>query len=153
DVTSAAPGCPVAVNGGPGSDVATGSNAVNYFFVTGPDKIDLSAVGAPVAFESVENILGASGTDRVVMQTGGSLSGWANGGGGSNSLDYSGDLADVVVNLLLGKATSIAGGISNIQNVAGGLGNNTLVGDANANVLSGGKGRNLLIGGAGADQL
>jgi Ca2+-binding RTX toxin-like protein len=43
--------------------------------------------------------------------------------------------------------------VSGIQDVTGGIGNNLLVGDANANILMGGTGRNILIGGAGADTL
>jgi len=45
------------------------------------------------------------------------------------------------------------GGVSHIQNVIGGNGNNLLVGDDNPNVLTGGLGRNILIGRGGADLL
>ena len=76
-----------------------------------------------------------------------------NGGGGSNTLDYSAWVGNVLVNLPLGTATGVAGGISNIQNVTGSIGNDILVGDANANVLVGGTGRNLIIGEGGPDQL
>jgi hypothetical protein len=75
------------------------------------------------------------------------------GGGGSNGLDYSAYTGDVVVDLPLGMATGFAGGISHIQNVTGSIGNDILVGDANANILRGGTGRNFIIAGAGADQL
>src|SRR5262249_37709631 len=73
-------------------------------------------------------------------------------GTGTNTLDYSAFAGEVTVNLARGTATGLAG-ISNIENVTGGQGNNLLVGDANANVLTGGAGRNILIGGAGLDQL
>jgi hypothetical protein len=53
----------------------------------------------------------------------------------------------------LGTATGVAGGISNIRNVTGSVGNDLLVGDANANVLIGGTGRNVIIGGGGADRI
>jgi hypothetical protein len=75
------------------------------------------------------------------------------GGGGVNALDYSGWTGDVAVNLQLGTATGVDGGISNIRNVTGSIGNDLIVGDANANVLSGGTGRNVIIGGGGADQI
>jgi len=74
------------------------------------------------------------------------------GGGGTNTLDYSQFVGDVTVNLPLGVATGLAG-ITNIQNVTGSQGNDLIVGDANANVLIGGTGRNVIIGGAGADTL
>jgi hypothetical protein len=75
------------------------------------------------------------------------------GGAGSNTLDYSAFAGNVTVNLPLGTATGVTGGIRNIQNVIGGQGNNLLFGDGNANVLNGGARRNLVIGGGGADQL
>ncbi len=75
------------------------------------------------------------------------------GGGGVNALDYSAYVGDVTVNLPLGTATGLDGGIANIRNVTGSVGNDLLVGDANANVLIGGTGRNVLIGGGGADQI
>jgi Ca2+-binding RTX toxin-like protein len=75
------------------------------------------------------------------------------GGGGTNTLDYSSVTQDVVVNLPLGTATGLTGGIGNVRNVIGGAGDDTLVGDAAGNTLRGGPGRDLLIGGLGADLL
>ncbi|HEV3298186.1 MAG TPA: hypothetical protein VG055_01000, partial [Planctomycetaceae bacterium] len=72
-----------------------------------------------------------------------------NGEGGDNTLDYSGYTGDVTVDLPLGYATGLTGGISNIRNVVGSLGNDILVGDGQANVLMGGTGRNILIAGQG----
>jgi hypothetical protein len=69
-----------------------------------------------------------------------------------NKLDYSAYKGTVKVVLPLGMATGFAG-ISGIQDVAGGIGNSLLVGDAQANILTGGTGRNVLIGGAGGDTL
>ena len=56
------------------------------------------------------------------------------------------------MNLALGTATGVAG-LSGVENVTGGSGNDVLIGDAAANVLRGGYGRDLLIGREGADQL
>jgi hypothetical protein len=75
------------------------------------------------------------------------------GGSGTNTLDYSQYVGDVTVELPLGAATGLTGGISGIENVTGSQGNNLIVGDGNANVLTGGTGRNVLIGGAGPDTL
>jgi hypothetical protein len=74
------------------------------------------------------------------------------GSGLVSTLDYSTYTGDVTVDLPLGSATGFRA-ISGIWNVAGSIGNNILVGDANPNVLVGGTGRNLIIGGKGADQL
>jgi hypothetical protein len=75
-----------------------------------------------------------------------------NGGSGVNILDYSGFSGPVTVDLPLGLATGVAGGISNIRNVVGGPGNDLFVGKG-GNVLTGGTGRNLLIAGASASTL
>jgi Ca2+-binding RTX toxin-like protein len=69
-----------------------------------------------------------------------------------NKLDYSAYTGTVKVVLPLGRATGFAS-VAHIQDVAGGIGNSLLVGDANANILTGGTGRNILIGRAGADTL
>jgi hypothetical protein len=75
------------------------------------------------------------------------------GGGGTNTLDYSSYHGDILVDMPLGFATGVAGGISHFANVKGGIGNSLIVGDANNNVLIGGTGRNVLIGGLGSDTL
>src|SRR5262249_40104000 len=75
------------------------------------------------------------------------------GSGGATPLDSSGYTGAVPVNLRRGPATGLDGGIANIRDVTGSVGNDVLVGDAGANVLIGGTGRNILIGGDGLDQL
>jgi len=75
------------------------------------------------------------------------------GGLGVNTLDYSAVTSGVVVNLPLGTATGLTGGIAKLRNLIGGSGNDVLVGDAAVNSLWGRAGRDLLIGGLGADQL
>jgi Ca2+-binding RTX toxin-like protein len=73
------------------------------------------------------------------------------GGGGTNTLDYSAFTADVTVNLRTGTATGLSG--FEVQNVTGGSANDILVGNDAANVLDGGAGRDILIGRRAADQL
>src|SRR5262249_10334361 len=77
------------------------------------------------------------------------------GGVGRDILDYSQYKSphDVLVNLQTGVATGVSGGISGMENVTGGEGNDILVGDAEDNILKGGKGRDLIIGGQGDDLL
>jgi hypothetical protein len=69
-----------------------------------------------------------------------------------NKLDYSAYTGTVEVVLTLGQATGFAR-VSGIQDVAAGIGNSLLVGDAGPNILTGGTGRNVLIGGGGGDTL
>jgi hypothetical protein len=76
------------------------------------------------------------------------------GGSGVNTLDYSQFINQpVTVDLPLGIATGLKGGISNIENVTGGSGNDLFVGNGKGNVLTGGTGRNILIAGAKAGTL
>lgn len=74
-------------------------------------------------------------------------------GGGANSLDYSALATDVAVNLQTGQATGLTAGVANIRNVAGGSGNDFLIGDAQDNLLTGDGGADLLIGLDGNDAL
>jgi hypothetical protein len=99
-------------------------------------------------------VLGGSGNDTFSLtNTPGTPTLALDGGGGTNTLDYSSYVGDALVDLPLGIATAAAGGIHGFQNVTGSQGNDLIVGDANANVLVGGTGRNVLIGGAGSDIL
>jgi hypothetical protein len=99
---------------------------------------------------SVANVLGRPGGNlSFAMQTfEDSALPTIRASGNNNTLDYSAYPNDVTVNLRMGTATALAG-ISGIQNVTGGQGNNLLVGNGQNNTLTGGQGRNLLIGGAG----
>jgi Ca2+-binding RTX toxin-like protein len=112
-----------------------------------------SVSGAVQVFNAISSIIGTAGNDTFRVPTGASIGGTISGGGGSDTLDYSGYSGNIQVSLLLGTATGVAGGISGIENVIGSSGNDLIVGDANANTLIGGTGRNVLIGGAGADTL
>jgi hypothetical protein len=96
---------------------------------------------------------GGDGADTFRFTTGAAITGRLDGQGGTNTLDYTSYTGDVVVDLPLGTATAVGGGVANIQNVSGSIGNDLLVGDAFANVLIGGTGRNILIGGLGADEI
>jgi hypothetical protein len=94
------------------------------------------------------SITAGSGNDTFQIFTGAGITGTLDGGGGSNTLDYSQYVGDVLVDLLAASATA-TGGIAHIQTVSGSQGNNLLVGNANPSKLVGGTGRNVLIGGAG----
>jgi hypothetical protein len=132
------------------SNLLWGPTAPSVWTITGPNA---GKIGANVKFMSIQNLKGDAASDTFAVQSGGSLGGSIAGGGGANTLDYSGDSGDMVVNLRLGTATDIAGGIGGIQNVIGSQGNDLIVGNALSNVLQGGTGRNIIIGGAGADTI
>src|SRR5262249_13121543 len=108
DVTSSVTGGYVNLDGGGGVDTFTGSNAVNYFWITGLNTGHHSGTGSTVTFQSFENLLGQGGTDYFLFGPGGTLSGWINGLGGTDRLDYSACSADLLVNLFNGTATGVA---------------------------------------------
>jgi hypothetical protein len=156
---------PVTFTGGSGSNTLVGANVPETWSITGANT---GKVGN-VSFSKVANLVGGSAADVFKFSAGGSLSGRLNGSGGGDWLDYSGLPATlpVTVNLVTGAATDVAGGVSNIQNVRGGPGNDTLTG-GRGNILIGGAGsnrlidayagsaaagRSLLIGGAGSSNL
>jgi Ca2+-binding RTX toxin-like protein len=80
------------------------------------------------------------------------ISGNLDGGGGSNTLDYSPFIGNVIVDLLLKSATDL-GPVNNVTNVTGSAGSDVIVGGTAKSVLRGGTGRNVLIAEAGASQL
>jgi hypothetical protein len=114
-----------------------------------------------IVFLGVYNLIGGPGADRFVFLPSngmeGKIDGTLDGGGGTNTLDYSHTTGDVMVDLTINMASRVhdgaAGKLLHIANVTGSIGNDLLVGDANPNVLVGGTGRNVLIGGAGGDTL
>jgi Ca2+-binding RTX toxin-like protein len=105
------------------------------------------------SFSGIPNVAGGSGDDRFVFDTGGGVSGTIDGGGGTNTMDYTPYVGDITVNLTLGTATGVGQGIRNIENLMGSIGDSMLVGNALANTLIGGTGRNVIIGGGGADTI
>lgn len=75
------------------------------------------------------------------------------GGADADLLRYDAAAPGVVVNLAAGTASGISGGISSIENVWGGGGNDVLIGDGNRNILVGFDGNDALVGGDGNDDL
>jgi hypothetical protein len=89
------------------------------------------AVGAD-AFSSFENLTGGAGNDTFAFQPLGSVSGNIDGGGGTNTLDYSALPGPITVNLQASTAPGIGGIFANLSNFVGSAGSDTLIGpDAN----------------------
>src|SRR5262249_35761162 len=78
------------INGGAGANTLVGPNADTLWQLTGSDQGTLSgsALGSSVKFAAVQNLTGGSANDTFTF-SGGYLDGSLNGGGGSNTLDYS----------------------------------------------------------------
>src|SRR5262249_56725814 len=88
-----------------------------------------------LTFSLFQNLTGGSSNDQFVFFGGGSVSGNIDGGGGTNSLDYSNLMTPVTVNLSNDTATGIGGTFANITIFLAGSGSNTLVGPNAMRVL------------------
>jgi len=98
-----------------------------------------------------ENLQGGSGDDCFIFADGAVLTTTIHGGIGSDTLDYSGYFTDVTVNLATGDLGGGVGTVTDIENITGGHGDDTLTGDDGDNILTGGPGRDLMAGGPGGD--
>src|SRR5262249_24860408 len=102
---------PITIDAGAGTNTLIGPNIPTTFRITGANAGKV----VTVSFSNFQNLVGGSANATFAFKTGGSLSGSLNGGGGTNRLNYSAFTGDVVVDLPLGTATGVAGGISNIK--------------------------------------
>lgn len=147
----------------------------------GINTVDFSAAGSatPIStsladtarYLNIQNLTGGAGDDSLTgdnnanILTGGSGNDTLEGGGGAddlrggtgnNTASYANSASGVVASLLSpGSNTGDAAGdtYNLIQNLLGGIGNDTLTGDTGDNKLTGGAGTNTLNGGDGNDTL
>jgi Ca2+-binding RTX toxin-like protein len=103
----------------------------------------------PVHFAGIVDLQGGSYSDVFDLSDAAGVTGFIDGGGGQNGLDYSLYTAGhpVQVDLAAGTATNVSGGIRNFMAVRGGAGTNRLAGGAAYSILVGGTGTNILQGG------
>jgi len=100
-----------------------------------------------------DTLVGGDGND---MLTGGIGADALMGGSGIDTASYATSVLALIADLeRWGNNTGDAAGDTfvEIENLTGGSGDDTLVGDFNNNVLTGGAGNDVLVGGAGADAL
>ena len=157
--------------GGIGTDWASYANA------SGNVTVDLSAA-QPRSFgadgndslSSIENVLGGNGNDSILgdglanLLDGGNGNDTLDGGNGDDTLDggagndwasYANAGGAVTVDLSAGTSSGADGNddLTEIENVLGGIGNDSILGDGLNNRLDGGNGDDRLDGGAGNDAL
>lgn len=117
--------------GSAGADTLVGVNANTTWAISGPNAGTVS--GGPIAnatFSSFENLTGGTAKDTFSFHPGGNLSGNLDGGGGTNTLDYSTTSGPVTVNLAAQTASDVGGTITHLQNFAGSTGADLLIGPA-----------------------
>ena len=104
--------------------------------------------------EGRDTLNGDAGNDTL---TGGEGDDILNGGDDSDTADYSAATTAVVVNLATGGEVEDSHGdddtLTSIENVIGGAGDDTLIGNDYANVLTGGAGDDTIDGGKGDDKI
>ena len=107
-----------------------------------------------VRFGGVANLVGGYGTDNFVlgagMQGSGSDMTITAGVGDNATLDFSAYTAPVTVDLSAGTATDLAS-VTDLINVIGGSGLNTITGDSENSTITAGPGDNVLTAGSGLD--
>jgi len=153
------------LNGGAGDDSldgGTGVDTADYGTATADVNVNLmtgTATGdGNDVLISIESVKGGSGNDTIIGNAGNNvLTGAAgndnlDGGTGVDTADYGSVKAGVSVNLRTGTATGDGNDVLiSIENVRGGSGNDTIVGDIGNNVLTGAAGNDSLDGGTGVD--
>ena len=103
-----------------------------------------------------DSLNGGRGSDLLI---GGQGADTLDGGSGNDTASYADSIAGVKVFLAADKQLLNSGGdaqgdtLTNIENLMGSSGNDTLVGDTQVNILRGGAGDDVLEGGGGADTL
>ncbi len=116
-----------------------------------------------INWEGFRNILGGNANDYFEVLPTGSIDGALDGGPGDNTLSYSHWTTNIVVNALIGSASSLGSVIgSRLTTILGGAGDDTLtaanrnmvlVGGDGSDILRSGSVRSILVGGRGADVL
>jgi len=113
------------IDGMGGTNTLAGPPLDNDWNITGTDTGTLYAT---IAFSDIQNLSGNSAKDTFLFDLGtGIITGFINGAGGINTLDYTDFPSDVTVDLRVPSSTNIAN-IFNINIFIGGTSTNTLIG-------------------------
>ena len=137
--------------GGEEVDSLSGLDTVSTWNMTGSGTYQTE--GVTLYHDGIETFNGGALKDTFVFNDGVSIGGNIDGRGGSDTLDFSKYTSELYVNLGSGVASNIAGGITSIENVLGGKGDDILYGNNKSNYLSGGAGSDQLYGMGGDDTL
>jgi hypothetical protein len=146
------------IEGGTGNNTLKISHSGTWD-VTGANAGTFQSTGTgTLNYSGIANLVGGTVFALTPAGTETSING-SDGAEASSSawLDNTAFSAPVSVNLATGAATNVnggaAGGVKNIQNVFGGSGGSTLIGDTQGNILVGGSGNDTITGGKGQSLL
>lgn len=132
-------------------DSLSGLNLANTWQVSGENSGFYQAQNRKLNFTCVETLNGGYLDDYYNIADGGFLGGNIDGRSGNDTLSYSAVLEGITVNLSTGQASKIIGGITSIENVTGGWGDDLIIGNNQDNILNGGPGNDTIYGGGGND--
>ncbi|SJM94303.1 putative calcium-binding protein [Crenothrix polyspora] len=141
------------------SDIAVASNSVSSLktILSEGQPFDRYRYMVSTFLSSNDSILGSSGSDIIAISDGVDT---IDGGKGSDWLDFSGRGYNglLTVDLVVGQYSNIYNGVktthgsfSNIENVTGTSGDDTIIGDNNNNLFSNSRGNDVINGGGGID--
>ncbi|OJY32793.1 MAG: hypothetical protein BGP11_02980, partial [Rhodobacterales bacterium 65-51] len=134
--------------GGQSSDSITGTSGDNR--LEGNNGADTLDGGS-----GTDSLYGGAGNDVLIQNFGGPNE-IMDGGDGNDTGDWTYSSSNWFINLLDGTAkigTTTWALLTSIENLRGGNGNDSLIGDTGANLLEGGLGNDTLTGAGGADTL
>ena len=130
-------------------DGGAGTNTASYAAASSGVTVDLQAGTATGdgtdTLINIQNVIGSSHNDTFFGATG--VDNVIDGGAGTNTINYSNDIAGVTVDLSAGTATDGSAGtdtLSNIQNVVGSAYDDVIVSSSDDNVINGGTGSNTV---------
>jgi Ca2+-binding RTX toxin-like protein len=132
--------------------VITGAPTIVLDGQAGDDRLSNAGGAGTGDAGPIVTLNGADGSDVLVPGAAGTT---VDGGDGPDTVDYSGVVAGVTVDLAQGKAERAGANdtLTAIENASGGGGNDTLIGDNDPNVLMGGGGDDAIDGGPGDDTM
>ena len=143
------------VSGSSFGDTLIGDEGDNWLWGSGAALFDSN--NNFIGYSSLNNdtLIGNGGNDLLTVGVGNHT---LNGGSGVDTVNFTdgGPVSGVTVSLAVSGAQNTGAGswtLTGIENLSGGVGNDTLTGDGSDNVLAGDLGNDTLIGGAGNDVL
>ena len=123
-----------AINGIGGGDGLIGPNLSNAWVINGGNA---GSLNGSTTFQNIANLTGGSSNDTFALTGSAFLTGSINGGGGTNTLDYSAFTTQVTFDMTHLTSSRLTTAYANIQNViAGTFAANPLIGPAGATTFN-----------------
>ncbi len=142
------------LDGGNGTDTATFATLGTAITVNLANFTVTDGAAAVTTLLNIENITGTANNDTFLAGTTIVTLG-LDGGGGTDTIDFTAVQAAVNANLTSGNANAgfASYTLSNFENITGSTLADTLTGSAGNNVINGGNGDDIINGGGGADTI